>query len=88
MMCKQTVTFGVILAIAYQNAFTANAAFIISRSRNNLKKPENRGAFPFGCPHPYFRGSFGQWFAFREVLIIAARVKRCHYQQNRLGPAG
>lgn len=29
MMCKLTVTFGVILAIAYQNAFTAHAAFII-----------------------------------------------------------
>src|SRR5829696_1327688 len=42
---------------------------IISRSRNNLEKPENKGA---GVrPHPCFRGSFGRWFIFREVLIIS-----------------
>ncbi len=41
---------------------------ILSRSRNNLEKPENKGA---GVrPHPYFRESFGHRFTFREVLIL------------------
>jgi hypothetical protein len=34
----------------------------------HLEKPENKGA---GVrPHPCFRGSFGRWFIFREVLIM------------------
>jgi hypothetical protein len=30
----------------------------ISRTRNDWEKPENRGAFPFGRPHPCFQGPF------------------------------
>jgi hypothetical protein len=51
------------------------AAAIVSRSRNNLDKPENRGR-ALRRPHPYFRGSFGHWFTFREVLIIYSKLNK------------